>query len=78
MHITTAVTGVSARGTVYRMDEIPLPLRPALQSPYPTDEDVIRRIRQAVAAKPAWTPAGEPERPPDMATLKESPYTSVA
>ena len=78
VHITTAVTGVSARGTVYRMDEIPLPLRPALQSPYPTDEDVIRRIRQAVAAKPAWTPAGEPERPPDMATLKESPYTSVA
>jgi formylmethanofuran dehydrogenase subunit B len=43
------------------MDEIPLPLRPALASPYPTDEQVIRRIRQAVAAKPAWTPAGEPE-----------------
>jgi len=57
VHITTAVTGVSARGTAYRMDEIPLPLRPALASPYPTDEEVIRRIRQAVAAKPAWTPA---------------------
>ena len=57
VHITTAVTGVSARGTAYRMDEIPLPLRPALVSPYPTDEEVIRRIRQAVAAKPAWTPA---------------------
>jgi formylmethanofuran dehydrogenase subunit B len=57
VHITTAVTGVSAPGTAYRMDEIPLPLRPALISPYPTDEDVIRRIRQAVAAKPAWAPA---------------------
>ena len=68
VHITTAVTGVSARGTAYRMDEIPLPLRPALVSPYPTDEEVIRRIRQAVAAKPAWTPA--------PATLKGSPYTS--
>ena len=44
VHITTAVTGVSAPGTAYRMDEIPLPLRPALKSPYPTDEEVVRRI----------------------------------
>lgn len=57
VHITTAVTGVSAPGTSYRMDEIPLPLRPALHSPYPTDEDVIRRIRLAAARKPAWTPS---------------------
>jgi formylmethanofuran dehydrogenase subunit B len=56
VHITTAVTGVSAGGTVYRMDEIPLPLRPALKSPYPTDEDVIRRIRRAVEKKPRWMP----------------------
>jgi formylmethanofuran dehydrogenase subunit B len=52
VHITTAVTGVSAPGTAYRMDEIPLPLRPALKSPYPTDEEVLRRIYQAVAKKP--------------------------
>ena len=52
VHITTAATGISAPGTVYRMDEIPLPLRPALKSPYPTDEVVVRRIYQAVAAKP--------------------------
>jgi formylmethanofuran dehydrogenase subunit B len=57
VHITTAATGISAGGTVYRMDEVPLPLRPALRSPYPTDEEVLRRIRLAVAAKPAWTPA---------------------
>jgi formylmethanofuran dehydrogenase subunit B len=56
VHITTAVTGISAPGTVYRMDEIPLPLRPALKSPYPTDEEVVRRIYQAVAKKPALTP----------------------
>ena len=56
VHITTAVTGISAFGTSYRMDEIPLPLRPALQSPYPTDEEVIRRIRLAAARKPVWTP----------------------
>jgi formylmethanofuran dehydrogenase subunit B len=56
VHITTAVTGVSAPGTVYRMDEVPLPLRPALKSPYPTDEEVLKRIIRAVAAKPAWYP----------------------
>src|SRR5204862_2901381 len=59
VHITTAATGISASGTVYRMDEIPLPLRPALKSPYHTDEEVIRRIHQAVAAKPAWAPSPE-------------------
>ncbi|MBL8794719.1 MAG: formylmethanofuran dehydrogenase subunit B [Planctomycetia bacterium] len=57
VHITTAATGVSAPGTVYRMDEVPLPLRPALKSPYPTDEEVMRRIREAVMKKPAWLPA---------------------
>lgn len=56
VHITTAATGISAPGTVYRMDEIPLPLRPALKSPYPTDEEVVRRIARAVAAKPPWVP----------------------
>ncbi len=61
VHFTTAVTGISAPGTVYRMDEIPLPLRPALKSPYPTDEEVVRRIYQAVAAKPPLTAARDAE-----------------
>jgi len=52
VHITTAVTGISAPGTAYRMDEIPLPLRPPLKSPYPTDEEVVRRIYEAVRKKP--------------------------
>jgi formylmethanofuran dehydrogenase subunit B len=63
VHFTTAVTGISAPGTVYRMDEIPLPLRPALSSPYPTDEEVIRRIYQAVAARPPLTPPVMPKLP---------------
>ena len=54
IHITTAVTGISAPGTGYRMDEVPLPLRPALKSPYPTDEEVVRRIHEAVARRPDW------------------------
>lgn len=57
VHITTAATGISAPGTAYRMDEVPLPLKPILNSPYPTDEDVIRRIQEKVAEKPAWLPA---------------------
>jgi formylmethanofuran dehydrogenase subunit B len=56
VHFTTAVTGVSAPGTAYRMDEVPLPLRPALKSPYPTDEEVLKRIIAAVRKKPAWQP----------------------
>ncbi len=61
VHITTAVTGISAPGTAYRMDEIPLPLRPALKSPYPTDEEVLRRIYKAVAAKPPLTVPVRPQ-----------------
>ena len=61
VHITTAATGITAPGTVYRMDEVPLPLRPPLTGPYPTDEEVLKRIIRAVEAKPAWYPgaAGE-------------------
>jgi formylmethanofuran dehydrogenase subunit B len=53
IHITTAATGISAAGTAYRMDEVPLPLKPILKSPYPTDEEVLRRICQAVARRPS-------------------------
>ena len=51
VHITTATTGISADGTVYRMDEVPLRVRPALASPYPTDEVVTRRLISAVAER---------------------------
>jgi formylmethanofuran dehydrogenase subunit B len=69
VHITTAVTGVSASGTAYRMDEIPLPLRPALKSPYPTDEEVIRRIHKAVMGWGGglcflWMGGPPPPKPP--------------
>lgn len=54
VHITTAPAGIAAPGTAYRMDEIPLPLRPAINSPYPTDEEVLRRIRELIAQQPDW------------------------
>ena len=38
---TTAVYGLHAAGTAYRMDNVPLPLRALQPSPYPTDEVVL-------------------------------------
>jgi formylmethanofuran dehydrogenase subunit B len=61
VHFTVAVSGVSAPGTAYRMDEIPMPLRPALKSPYRTDEEIVNLIIAAIAKKPAWTPAATAE-----------------
>jgi formylmethanofuran dehydrogenase subunit B len=51
VHITTAATGISAPGTIYRMDDMPLQVRPVLKSPYPTDEEVMKRIQAAVIAR---------------------------
>src|SRR5262249_41124646 len=62
---TTAGTGISGPGRAYRMDEIPLPLKPALKSPYPTDEEIIKRIIAAVKKKPAWVPPAIPRLPTD-------------
>lgn len=45
---TTAVYGIHRPGTAYRMDEIPIPLRPVLKSDYPSDDDVLSAILQAV------------------------------
>jgi len=59
VHFTTAVTGVSAPGTVYRMDEIPLTLRPALKSPYPTDEEILKLINAAILRKSTWMPVDD-------------------
>jgi formylmethanofuran dehydrogenase subunit B len=46
--ITTATYGISTAGTVYRMDDVSITLRPALPSPYPSDEEVLKRIKERV------------------------------
>src|SRR5438105_986257 len=46
--ITTAVYGINTAGTVYRMDDVPIPLRPAFESPYPSDEEVLKRIERRI------------------------------
>jgi formylmethanofuran dehydrogenase subunit B len=44
VRFTTAVYGVHRRGTAYRMDEIPIPLRAVLQSSLPSDDEVLAAI----------------------------------
>jgi formylmethanofuran dehydrogenase subunit B len=45
---TTATYGINTGGTVYRMDDVPISLRPAFPSPYPSDEIVLRAIKDRV------------------------------
>jgi formylmethanofuran dehydrogenase subunit B len=45
---TTATYGINTAGTVYRMDDVPITLRPAFESPYPSDEEVLKAIKERV------------------------------
>jgi formylmethanofuran dehydrogenase subunit B len=45
---TTSVYGINTAGTVYRMDDVPLYLRPAFESPYPSDFEVLKAIEKRV------------------------------
>jgi formylmethanofuran dehydrogenase subunit B len=44
VQVTTAIYGVHAPGTAYRMDEVPIPLRRLVPSSLPTDDDILRHI----------------------------------
>ncbi|MEX2286467.1 MAG: formylmethanofuran dehydrogenase subunit B [Planctomycetaceae bacterium] len=41
---TTSTYGINTPGTVYRMDDVPIPLRPAFESPYRSDYDILKAI----------------------------------
>ena len=45
---TTATTGISAAGTVYRMDGVPLRAPKLLPSPYPNDEEILTQMLDRV------------------------------
>ena len=47
---TTATYGINTPGTVYRMDDIPILLRPAFDSPHPSDETVLTAIEKRIRA----------------------------
>ncbi len=40
--------GINTGGTVYRMDDVPITLRPAMESTYPGDQEVLEAIRDRV------------------------------
>jgi formylmethanofuran dehydrogenase subunit B len=66
VEITTAVYGIHAAGTAYRMDEVPIPLRKLIHSRYPTDAEVLQRIAleiNAVQEPPAVGPVTRKLRP---------------
>jgi formylmethanofuran dehydrogenase subunit B len=49
VQFTTAVYGIHAAGTVYRMDDVSIPLRQLTASSYATDENILRAIIDKVA-----------------------------
>jgi formylmethanofuran dehydrogenase subunit B len=55
---TVATYGINVGGTVYRMDDVPIPLRPAFPSPFPSDHEILTAIERRVRAlKAADMPA---------------------
>ena len=50
VQFTTAVYGIHRPGTAYRMDEVPIPLRRVLDSPLPSDDEVLRAIGNRLRA----------------------------
>jgi formylmethanofuran dehydrogenase subunit B len=51
VRFTTAVYGVHAAGTAYRMDEVPLPLKAFLPTAYPTDAQVLDQLTEELAQR---------------------------
>ena len=44
----TATYGINTGGTVYRMDDVAISLRPAFESPFPDDESILKGIKKRV------------------------------
>ncbi len=48
--IPVAASGIEAEGTAYRMDGVPLRLKKVVNSPLPTDAEVLSQLREKVEA----------------------------
>lgn len=46
VNFATATYGIHTAGTVYRMDDVPIRLRPALTSRYPSEFEVLSRLEE--------------------------------
>ncbi len=44
----TSTYGINTAGTVYRMDDVPITLRKAFDSPFPDDETILRALKEKV------------------------------
>ena len=44
----TSTYGINTSGTVYRMDDVSITLRPAFESPFPDDEKILKSIKKRV------------------------------
>jgi formylmethanofuran dehydrogenase subunit B len=51
VQFTTAIYGIHAPGTAYRMDEVPIPLRRLVPSTNPTDDEVLFAMRKELAER---------------------------
>lgn len=49
--IPTAQAGIAAGGMAYRMDHIPLMMKKVVDSPYPSDREVLERLIAKIAAR---------------------------
>ena len=47
---TVATYGINVAGTAYRMDDVPISLRPAFDSPHPSDYTILKGINERVQA----------------------------
>lgn len=56
VQFTTSINGVHAPGTIYRMDETPLPLKSFLTTDYPGDSEVLERILMALPKQGTASP----------------------
>ena len=78
----TATYGINTAGTVYRMDDVPIPLRPAFDSPLPSDEEVLQGNRAPRAGAQGGRqlsarPHCESDQRPMPLTLRYHAQTSV-
>ena len=44
----TSTYGINTGGTAYRMDDVPITLRPAFESPFPSDEEILTALKKRV------------------------------
>ena len=55
VRFTTATYGIHRHGTAYRMDEVPIRLRPILETSLPSDGEVLRAIDAALVSSDCGT-----------------------